>query len=75
MCDRFIEVGEEELTQWRKDHRESVRRERGREGGKGAESHEEVAIDQCFFITFEETSCNSKNDCMRVFMLEYLSQS
>ena len=48
----LIEVGEEELTQWRKDHRESVRRERGREGGKGAESHEEVVIDQFFFHHF-----------------------
>ena len=47
-------MGEEELTQWRKDHRESVRRERGREGGQGAESHEEVAIDQCFFITLRK---------------------
>ena len=50
----FIEVGEEELTQWRKDHRESVRRERDREGGRGAESHEEVTIDQYFLITLRK---------------------
>merc|ERR1712107_222886 len=36
------EVGEEELSEWRLKHRESVRRERGAQAGKGAESHDEV---------------------------------
>ena len=49
-------MGEEELTQWRKDHRESVRREREREGGRGAESHEEVIIEKCVIITLRTTS-------------------
>ena len=41
-------MGEEELSQWRESHRESMKRERGRGGGEGAESHEEVGtgIDQ-----------------------------
>ena len=38
----FFEVGEEELSEWRLKHRESVRRERGEQAGKGAESHDEV---------------------------------
>ena len=44
----LFEVGEEELSQWRESHRESMKRERGRGGGEGAESHEEVGtgIDQ-----------------------------
>ena len=41
----LFKVGEEELSQWRKAHRESVRRERGgKEGGEGAETHEEVGL-------------------------------
>ena len=43
----LFEVGEEELSEWRLKHRESVRRERGEQAGKGAESHDEVAS---FFI-------------------------
>ena len=39
----MFEVGEEELSEWRLKHRESVRRERGEQAGKGAESHDEVA--------------------------------
>ena len=38
----LFEVGEEELSEWRLKHRESVRRERGAQAGKGAESHDEV---------------------------------
>ena len=38
----LFEVGEEELSEWRLKHRESVRRERGVQAGKGAESHDEV---------------------------------
>ena len=38
----LFKVGEEELSQWRLKHRESVRRERGEQAGKGAESHDEV---------------------------------
>ena len=38
----LFEVGEEELSEWRLKHRESVRRERGEQAGKGAESHDEV---------------------------------
>ena len=40
----LFEVGEEELSQWRESHRESMKRERGRGGGEGAESHEEVGL-------------------------------
>ena len=41
-CLTLFEVGEEELSEWRLKHRESVRRERGEQAGKGAESHDEV---------------------------------
>ena len=45
----LFEVGEEELSEWRLKHRESVRRERGEQAGKGAESHDEVVSFLMFF--------------------------
>ena len=42
-------MGEEELEKWRMDHKESVRRERGREGGRGAETHDEVRMTNALF--------------------------